>query len=321
MSQRDDGRALDVVLRPVPRTVLPPVRRALLIVNPASRRGARWLEPATAELRRHGVTVDVGLTRGPGDAAELARTETADGSYDAVFTLGGDGTAIEVVGALRQTDIPVGVLPGGTGNLLARALGTPMGIRRAVRALLAGDVTRIDLGRLADGRYFAIGVGFGIDARMIANASPRWKRRLGILAYIITGMMAVLRRTPCEVHITTDGVSYTRRASAVLVANIGTLLNGLVTLGPGIGAADGVLNICLFDPTSLWDALRITRKLVMRDFRPDPAMAYYHGTSITLASTPLQAAQADGELLGAFPVHVVAEPSAGCIIVPRRGLI
>lgn len=269
---------------------------------------------AVAEFRRLGITVDVVSTRGPGDGGLIARERAGD--YDAVFTLGGDGTAIEVIGALSPENVPVGILPGGTGNLMARALSIPLTVRRAVRRLVRGGIARIDLGRLSDGRRFAVGVGYGIDAAMIANASPRLKQWLGIVAYVVTGTMATLRRKRFEVCVTVDGVCYTRHAAEVLVSNIGTVLNGLVTLGPDISAADGVLNICLFDPQSVWDSLRIMRKLMFRDFRPDPAMAYYRGTSVTVIPSPLQAAQADGELLGPEPLSMVAEPAAGCIIVP-----
>src|SRR5450756_279188 len=122
------------------------ISRALLIVNPASRSGARALRKAEAAFRELGVHCDTRTTDSPGHGADLAR-ELASG-YDAVFTLGGDGTAIEVIGALANGGPPVGVLPGGTGNIVARALGTPLNSGRAVKALLGGDEARIDLGRL-----------------------------------------------------------------------------------------------------------------------------------------------------------------------------
>ena len=86
--------------------------------------------------------------------------------YDAVFTLGGDGTAMEVAGALALSGIPIGVLAGGTGNLLGRALGIPRSVKRAVPMLLAGEVRRIDLG-IVRGRHFAVAAGVGIDAAMV----------------------------------------------------------------------------------------------------------------------------------------------------------
>jgi hypothetical protein len=93
----------------------------------------------------------------------------ADG-FHVVFALGGDGTVMEVAGALSGGDTPIGVLAGGTGNLIARALGIPLSVKRAVPALLDGGELRIDLGRFDSGRRFAIAAGVGIDAAMVADA-------------------------------------------------------------------------------------------------------------------------------------------------------
>src|SRR5688572_4402070 len=131
-------------------------RRVLLIVNPASRRGARVLPAVRAALVRLGVACVERATRGPGDATAIAR-EHAE-TVDAVLTLGGDGTAMEVVTALAGAGPPVGILHGGTANVLARTLGVPRAVDRAVPALLGGTEARLDLGRLADGRHFAIGL-------------------------------------------------------------------------------------------------------------------------------------------------------------------
>jgi diacylglycerol kinase (ATP) len=297
-------------------------RTALLITNPASRRGFPLHEPARHILRNAGILCDAVLTEQPGHAAMLARTLASQ--YDLVFTLGGDGTAMEVIGALAPNGPPVGILPGGTGNLLARALGIPLTIRRAIPALLAGDITRIDLGHLdpndsvPDGRRFAIGVGVGIDAAMIAETSTRWKQRLGIAAYVVVAARAILRQDRFTVRVTADGQVLERRASALLVANFGVLLNNLITLGDGIRYDDGVLDACLFDPQTFGDAVRIMRKLIFRDFRPDPAMSYLSGKRLAVETDPPRIAQADGDIIGKSPFSVVTEPLAGCIIIPHR---
>ena len=122
-----------------------------------------------------------------------------------MFTLGGDGTAIEVIGALAHVGPPVGILPGGTGNVVARTLGTPANIGRAVRALLDGDEARIDLGVLGTGERFAIGMGVGLDATMIANAPGPLKRRIGFAAYVIGALKAFVKLEKFTVRLTVDG--------------------------------------------------------------------------------------------------------------------
>src|SRR4029078_356753 len=162
--------------------------KVLLIVNPASRRGARVRGKAVRAFADAGVNLDVMETNAPGHGSELA---AAHGSrYDAVFTLGGDGTAIEVIGALAHVGPPVGILPGGTGNIVARTLGTSARIGKAVAQLLNGDEARIDLGVLKSGERFAIGMGVGLDATMIANAPGPLKRRIGFFAYVVGALKA-----------------------------------------------------------------------------------------------------------------------------------
>jgi diacylglycerol kinase (ATP) len=296
------------------------IRRALLVTNPAARRAARYRAAAAAAFERAGVRCDVLLTERPGHGAELARERS--GGYDAVFALGGDGTAMEIAGALVGTGIPLGVLAGGTGNLLARAVGIPLDVRRAVPTLLDGERRRIDLGRLPDGRFFAVAAGVGIDARMVRDTPVWMKRRLGVLAYAITASRAaigaVLRREFFQVRLTVDGIVHDRPAAAAMVANFGAILHDRITFGPGIQSDDGVLDACVYSPRSLGDAFRIMWRLLRRDFSSDDCILYESGRHIRIETTPRHEVQADGELIGETPLDVVVQPLAAEFLVPRR---
>jgi diacylglycerol kinase (ATP) len=295
------------------------IERALLVANPAARRAARIRDAAAIAFERAGVRCDVVVTERPGHAAELARERYRD--YDAVFALGGDGTAMEIAGALVGTGIPLGILAGGTGNLLARAIGIPLDVERAVSTLLAGDRRRIDLGRLPDGRFFAVAAGVGIDARMVRD-TPGWmKRRLGVLAYAITAtraaLAAVIRRDFFRIRLTVDGTVYDRQAAAAMVANFGAILHDRITFGPGIQSDDGLLDACVYSPRSLRDALRIMWRLLRKDFRSDDCMLYSSGRHIRLDTDPRHQVQADGELVGETPIEVEVVPLAALFLVPR----
>jgi YegS/Rv2252/BmrU family lipid kinase len=292
------------------------IERVLLIVNPASRRGARIRAKALKAFADAGVACDVMPTEAPGHAAILAKTHAH--KYDAVFTLGGDGTVMEVLSALAHQGPPLGVLAGGTANVVARTLRIPLNPARAVPLLLAGDEATMDLGRLGDGRRFAIGVGVGLDATMISEAPDRLKKRFGFMAYVIGGYKAVLRNQKFKLRLTVDGVLYERTASAVLVANFGAVLNNLVAFGDGIVHDDGLLNACVFSPDTLWDALRILLKMVRKDFTADPCLFYRSGRDFRVETTPEMPAQADGELLPGTPLSVSVDPLAGCLLIPRK---
>jgi len=298
-----------------------PIARAILITNPASRRGKRLAEKAKRSILERSVVCDLVFTERPGHAAELALEHAPQ--YDAVFVLGGDGTVMEVAGALAGSDVPIGVLAGGTGNLLARALGIPLAVRRAIPALLEGGQLAVDLGRFENGRRFAIAAGVGIDAAMVAE-TPSWlKRRLGVLAYAMMGtraaLRAVLRRKFFRARITIDGRSYEREAAAVMIANFGAVLGKRITLGPEIRTDDGLLDACLFSPQNVSDAIRIMSRLMRRDFRSDPGMLYVRGRSIHVETEPVLPWQADGELMGETPFNVAVEPLALRLLVPRQG--
>jgi diacylglycerol kinase (ATP) len=296
------------------------IRRVLLIANPASRRGQGLVTAAKRAFVRRGVDCDVVLTEYAGHAAEIAAKNHA--SYDAVFSLGGDGTAMEVAGALADTGYLFGALPGGTGNLLARALHTPLGVDRAVAALIQGTERRIDLGRLADGRRFAIAAGVGIDVSMVQQ-TPKWAKKLfGVSAYAVMGSVAALKiligNKLIQASVTVDGVTESGQATSIMVANFGALLNERITLGPEIQSDDGVLDVCVFSPRSVFDAFRIMWRLLRRDFSSHPAMRYRRGSRIRIETTPPCEAQADGELIGQTPLDIVVEPLSVRLLVPLR---
>jgi len=292
------------------------ISRVLLIVNPASRIGHKALPKAQSAFDQAGVICDTKLTESPGHGAALA-TEHGP-SYDAVFTLGGDGTAIEVMGALAHSGPPVGVIPGGTGNIVARALGTPLKAKKAVRALLAGDEARIDLGRLASGQRFASGMGVGLDASMIAGAPSPLKRRLGFFAYVISATRAAWKMETFKLRLTVDGETFETQAAAVLIANFGTVMNDLITFGDGIRRDDGLLNACIYSPKNLRDAIRILMMMSRKKFKPDPRIAYRSGKHFLIETFPPRLGQADGELLGDSPFEILVEPLAGRVLVPKN---
>ncbi len=261
------------------------------------------------------VDCTVMTTSAPGHASALAREHHA--LYDAIFTLGGDGTLMEVLGAVAHTGPAVGVLAGGTANVVARTLGIPLDPRRAVPLLLAGDESRIDLGVLGDGRRFVLALGVGLDATMIHFAPARLKRRLGLFAYVMSGYLAVLRLEKFDLRLTVDGQLFERRASAVLIANFGAVLNDLIRFGDGIRRDDGLLNACVFSPANFWDATRIFWYMMTKKFPPDPCLFYKAGKEFRIETSPEREAQADGELLPRASYTVTVDPLAGRLLIPR----
>ena len=293
--------------------------RILLIVNPASRRGARLETVARRAFHAANADVDVVRTERAGHATEIASTRGRE--YAMVFTLGGDGTAMEAAHGLAGSEVPIGVLAGGTGNLLGRALGIPRRVNHAVPALLGGDVRRIDLG-VVQGRRFAVAAGVGIDAAMVEETPPWLKRRLGVLAYTLIASKAAMRgvvlRRFFRARIETETEVLECDASAVLFANFGAILEDRIAFGPDIAVDDGLLDCCVFSPRNLSDAMRIMWRVTRQDFRPDRSILYRKGARFRISTTPVLRLQADGELLGPTPAEVTVEPLAARLLVPHR---
>jgi diacylglycerol kinase (ATP) len=298
----------------VSRSDAPAIRRALLIVNPGARRAERAGLDAVHAFAAEGVQCDVIFTTAPGHATEYARAHAHN--FDAVFTLGGDGTAMEAITALADAGPPVGILPGGTGNVLARTFGIPLNVGKAVRALVRGQVRRIDLGQLSDGRCFAIGAGVGMDEAMMSGAPRALKKYAGVGAYVWAATLAFFKLQRFRARITVDGVVHEHDTSSVLIANLGTVLGGVMQLGKDISETDGVLTVCIFSPRSHTDALSVFTGMLRGTVHAHPRATFLSGRAIRIETTPSRAAQADGEVLGHGPLDAVVRPLAALLLVP-----
>lgn len=291
--------------------------RVLLIVNPYASRAARVRAGAERAFAAENIAVDVKVTKAVGDSGRLAREHGLSG-YQYVFVCGGDGTVVEAIAAMADSPDapPIGVLSGGTGNLLARALRIPLNPGKAVRTLLRGRPATIDLGRLENGNHFAIGLGVGLDEAMIAGATSAMKKRYGVFAYVYSALKAGIRLEKFDARVTVDGKIADCRASAILVANLGTVVGGLITFGNDIAHDDGLLHVCIYSPSGFLDAVRIFTRMLRGTAHLDRQVTVIAGRDVLLETSPARGAQADGELIGKTPVRIRVRPNAGRLLIP-----
>jgi len=301
------------------------VTRAIVITNPAAARTDQVMVQAVADtLRRGGWSVDLRATTGPGDARRFA-AEALQDRVDIVTVFGGDGTTMQAAAAMVGSGTPLGVIPGGTGNLLAGNLRMPGNPVRAARALLAGRVGPLDLGRVerADGtHYFAVACGAGYDARVMAATSARDKHRWRFAAYVATTfrLMPEIRST---VHrITVDGVEHVARAAMILVANCGEVIPPWVRLRSGITHDDGLLDVVVLRADSFSDSVRAVWELLREGGTTAGTgpgfVGYARGKVITVETDPPEPMQLDGEPHGTTPFTAEIVPHAIDVITPPR---
>jgi YegS/Rv2252/BmrU family lipid kinase len=296
--------------------------RALLITNPAAARTQpRAVEAVMRTLRGAGWSAEVAATVGPGDARTLAEYGVKDG-VDVVAVFGGDGTTMQAAAALVGTDVALGVIPGGTGNLLAGNLRIPASPERAARALVAGKPRPFDLGRMerpGGAQYFAVACGAGYDARVMAATPSEHKRRWGMAAYVATTLRLITDIRSTAHLITIDGVEYDAEAAMVLVANCGEVIPPLIRLRPGIRPDDGLLDVVVMRANSFGQSVRAVWDL-LRDAPTaegqETFVGYAQGREIRVETDPVQPVQLDGEPGGETPFTVTVVPGAIRIMVP-----
>ncbi len=296
--------------------------RALLITNPAAARTQpSTVRDVTTVLERGGWRVDVQATGGPGDARRLAE-EAVAGGLDAVAVFGGDGTTMQAASALVGSDVALGVIPGGTGNLLAGNLRVPAAPAKAAELIVAGSTRRIDLGRMecqGEIHYFAVACGAGYDARVMIETPSSHKHRWGMAAYVATIFRLIDDLKSADHIITVDGKEYQARAALVIVANCAEVVPPVIKFRQGISPEDGLLDVIVVRADSVGDSLRAAWDLI-RYGTADPTSAgyvgYARGTDIEVVSNPVQPVQLDGDPGGETPFRAQVVPAAISVFAP-----
>ncbi|WP_353828481.1 diacylglycerol/lipid kinase family protein [Agromyces sp. SYSU T0242] len=245
-------------------------RRAAVIFNPV-KQGVKQVASALERLEpEHGYADTLWIETTEDDPGTGQAREAIDAGVDLVIAAGGDGTVRAIAEGLEDEDVPVGIIPLGTGNLFARNLGIPVNdIPGAVKLALTGrdravDVLRAKV-RREDGstetEVSLVMSGIGIDAAMIANTDPDLKKRVGWLAYVDAGLRALPNSEPFRVaHRTDDGRAHRSRVSSILVANLG-YLPGNIELIPDAEIDDGRLDVVRLQPRNFFEWLLVWRKV------------------------------------------------------------
>lgn len=306
-----------------PLSTLPDTRTTLaVILNPikvddidgfrarinAAARASGWDEPLWFET-----TVD--------DAgASMARAALAAGA-DILVAAGGDGTVRVVCAEMAGRGIPVGIIPVGTGNLLARNLGIPLGRDQALEVVLNGqdravDTVRIDGDGIPETRFMVM-AGLGLDAAIMDAAPDELKARIGWTAYVVAGAKH-LRYPAVRVDISVDGGEpIRRRARTVVIGNVGSLQAGIPLL-PDAEIDDGKLDVVVVAPRKFFGWVPVAARVVTRRRRTDEKLDRYTGRSVVVTTPHPTPRQLDGDTVGpGTELRAEIEPGVLLVRVPR----
>ena len=290
----------------------PPYPFIHVIINPASGKDQPMLNIINDVCHKHGVRWDATVTHKYGDATQQARTAIAAGA-DLVAGYGGDGTQHEVANAILGSarQIPLAILPGGTGNGFCRENGVPDELEAAVELMCtSANLRHVDAVKLGDG-FFIQRLYTGVEPEQ--QTSREMKDRYGVLAYPMTVRQQVKETIEADYLLTIDGEVIRTRGTRCYIVNSGMTGRG-VSVNTEFSAADGLLDVFLLN-RDLAHVEAVAERFLHVN-RPKSGLDYWRCREITIESDPDRPVWADGEYIGRTPVTATILPGALAVVVP-----
>lgn len=268
-----------------------------MVLNERSRLGRREGAAVCEALEQAGVT----CLRDP------------DVRYDAVIAAGGDGTVIGAIPLALKRHVPLGIVPLGTFNDLARTLGIPGTTAQACDAIVRGRTRIIDLGRV-NGSYFVNEASIGVTTRIARRQTPELKQRFGFFAIVSTSLQTLSEVRPFHADITYDGRVELVRTVQITVANNARF--GGVIARADAAIDDGWLDLYSIEPRSWLDAFALVRKIVAGDPSSGHGLRTRRSTRFEIRTHRPHHVSADGEPAGMTPAIFEVVPKALAVFVP-----
>lgn len=285
-----------------------------IIANPVAGggRGQRMAEALLQALRRRGASTELYITKGRGDAARFA----AQPGAHCVVSVGGDGTAHEIVNGLKGQQTPLAILAVGTANVVARQFKLPLKPEAVAGLVMAGKTVQMDLG-LRDGERFILGAGAGLDAAIVAKVEGGRNRTSSLLRWVGPSISTILTYRYPKIRATVDGVVVSETAEYAIVGNC-VMSAAVFPATPHARTDDGLLDVCLLHDLGAWKCATLAVSVFSPRFTQRKDVVYRQGSRIRLEPAGDEAAplQVDGDPGGQIPVDFSVEPGGLRLIVP-----
>jgi diacylglycerol kinase (ATP) len=293
-----------------------PERTALLFANVASRQGATDLAPALEVLREGGVRV---LQVGPPDVRQLGVWILEHRSdLDLVIIGGGDGTLNAAADALVEAGLPLGILPLGTANDLARTLEIPTSLIEASRVIAAGQTRRIDFG-VVNGKHFFNVASVGLSVHVARQLDVDVKRRWGVLGYPLTLWRALGHQHSFRAEIRCDGTRARVRTMQISVGN-GRYYGGGMTIAADAAIDDGMLDVVSLAPQGVLELILNLPALRWGWHQRPGQVSHWRCRDIEIRTVQPLPVNTDGEVTTRTPAKIAVVPKALAVYVPQSRL-
>lgn len=308
------------------RAELPVIHRLCVIANPASGTDREALDKLSALLAEQpDLDWQLRLTEGSGDATRFAR-EAAEAGVDAVAVYGGDGTVMEAAAGLRETAVPLVILPGGTANVMSIELDIPQALEEAVGLMWSPRrrVRAVDMGCVDDDLFF-LRAGLGYEAEISATAPREEKKRLGRLAYLLHALRKLRSTRPTRYTLTLDGQTVVARGVTCMICNSGSVGLPNVRMVHETVVDDGLLDVIVIRSVRPGEVLRVVGSLLGSLFptlrKATPKVDHWQAREVTVKLARRQQLAADGEpLRRTRQVKASVLPGAVRVLVPGAGV-
>jgi len=292
-------------------------------VNPVSGTDSApdYLTLLNERLREHVGVMDIVLTIAEGDASRAARAAVDDG-YDQLFVAGGDGTLNEVINGVGSSPagfdaVTLGVIPLGTGNDFATALGVPTDVEGAIEALVHGVPIAVDVGQLND-RYFINVSAGGFIADVSDAVDPRLKTVAGKLAYLIGGAQILLTYEPVATRVEAPNRPDDRLELTTFAVCNSRLIGGGQLIAPDAVIDDGLLDVCLIESMPTLEFVALLSRVANGEHVSDDRVAYFRTPEAVLTFDRTIKVNTDGQVLEASVCRYRIHPGAVRFLAPRN---
>lgn len=296
-----------------------------VVVNPALSRRIPLLAILNQAFNDAGIDWDISITHGTGDGSVLARRAVESGA-GVVAVYGGDGTVMEVASGLLGTDVPMLILGGGTGNLVASELRLPTQLDRACD-LVCGEsfaTRRIDVGMIGE-QPFLLRIGCGIEVGVVQEATRELKDQFGKWAYVWAAIKRLQETPEADYTLVLDGREEVRASGvACVVANAGTVGVGRLTLAPSVDVCDGKLDVFLLKRANIEGIVQLAGKMtgldrILKEEFPaldaSERVTQWTVSTVEIRTDPVLDIQVDGDVIAKTPQSVRVLPAALRVVV------
>jgi diacylglycerol kinase (ATP) len=287
-----------------------------VIYNPRSGRGRgeRVAAAARTALAARGVQVVCRATAAPSHATALAR-EAIEAGATRIAVAGGDGTVRDVLAGIGPAELPLAVLPAGTGNDLARTLSLPRGVEAAVDLAVGGAPTPVDVW-LWNGVPFMNVAGVGLDAAVAATVNERIHGARGTLAYLLGVALTLPGFRPIAVQLRAPEWAYEGRAMLVAVANA-QYYGGGMRIAPEARLDDGMLSVVVVEAVPKPELVRQMPRVFAGTHLKHPKVRSFAASRLEIRAETTLKATLDGETIGELPAVVERAPWRAQVLAPR----